>query len=59
MVAKRPAEALVDTAASRDARMIVVGSYGDPPLRGVILGSTPNKLLHMAKCPVLVVPASG
>jgi nucleotide-binding universal stress UspA family protein len=57
MVAKRPPEALVDVAESRRARMIVVGSYGDPPLRGVILGSTPNKLLHIAKCPVLIVPA--
>ncbi len=37
--------------------MIVVGSYGDPPLKGVILGSTPSKLLHVADRPVLVVPA--
>jgi nucleotide-binding universal stress UspA family protein len=50
--------ALVETADERDARMIVVGSYGDPPLKGVILGSTPNKLLHLADRPVLVVPAS-
>ncbi|MEX2107238.1 MAG: universal stress protein [Solirubrobacterales bacterium] len=57
MVPKRGPEALVDTADARDARMIVVGSYGDPPLKGVILGSTPNKLLYMAERPVLVVPA--
>jgi nucleotide-binding universal stress UspA family protein len=57
MVAKRGAEALVDVAEKRDARMIVVGSYSDPPLKGVILGSTPNKLLHLAERPVLVVPA--
>jgi nucleotide-binding universal stress UspA family protein len=57
MLPKRGAEALVDTAEKRDARMIVVGSYGDPPLKGMILGSTPNKLLHMAERPVLVVPA--
>jgi nucleotide-binding universal stress UspA family protein len=57
MVAKRGAEALVDVAEKRDARMIVVGSYSDPPLKGVILGSTPNKLLHLADRPVLVVPA--
>ena len=49
--------ALAETADERDARMIVVGSYGDPPLKGVILGSTPNKLLHLADRPVLVVPA--
>jgi nucleotide-binding universal stress UspA family protein len=50
--------ALAETADERDARMIVVGSYGDPPLKGVILGSTPTKLLHLADRPVLVVPAA-
>jgi len=50
--------ALAETAEERDARMIVVGSYGDPPLKGVILGSTPTKLLHLADRPVLVVPAA-
>ena len=58
MVPKRGTEALVDAADERDARMIVVGSYGDSPLKGVILGSTPNKLLHLADRPILVVPAN-
>ena len=31
--------------------MIVVGSYGEAPLKGVILGSTPHKLLHLAEPP--------
>jgi nucleotide-binding universal stress UspA family protein len=57
MVAKRGTEALIEVAERRQARMIVVGSYGDPPLKGVILGSTPNKLLHLSERPVLVVPA--
>jgi nucleotide-binding universal stress UspA family protein len=57
LVAKKASEAIVDVAEERDARMIVVGSYGDPPLTGMILGSTPNKLLHLAERPVLVVPA--
>ena len=57
LVARKASEALVDVAEKRDARMIVVGSYGDPPLKGMILGSTPNKLLHLAERPVLVVPA--
>ncbi len=57
MVAKRGPDALIDVAEQRDARMIVVGSYGDPPLKGMILGSTPNKLLHLSDRPVLVVPA--
>jgi nucleotide-binding universal stress UspA family protein len=58
LVAKRAAEALMETAEQRDARMIVVGSFGDPPLKGMILGSTPNKLLHLSERPVLVVPAA-
>jgi nucleotide-binding universal stress UspA family protein len=57
MVAKRGSEALVDIAASRSARMIVVGSYGETPLKGAIIGSTAYKLLHQAETPVLVVPA--
>lgn len=57
LVAKKASEAIVATADERDARMIVVGTYGDPPLKGMILGSTPNKLLHIADRPVLVVPA--
>jgi nucleotide-binding universal stress UspA family protein len=57
LIAKKASEAIVDVAEERDARMIVVGSYGDPPLKGMILGSTPNKLLHLADRPVLVVPA--
>ena len=57
LVAKKASEAILDIADKREARMIVVGSYGDPPLKGMILGSTPNKLLHIADRPVLVVPA--
>jgi nucleotide-binding universal stress UspA family protein len=56
LVDERPAPALVDLADRHDARMIVVGSYGERPLRGAILGSTPHKLLHLAGRPVLVVP---
>lgn len=56
LVPKRATEALIEVADEREARMIVVGSYGEPPLKGIILGSTPNKLLHLADRPVLVVP---
>jgi nucleotide-binding universal stress UspA family protein len=59
MVSKRGAEALIDVATKRDARVIVVGSYGEGPVKGAILGSTPYKLLHQSAIPVLVVPASG
>jgi nucleotide-binding universal stress UspA family protein len=57
LVEDRPSSALVSLADEHDARMIVVGSYGERPLKGAILGSTPYKLLYMADRPVLVVPA--
>lgn len=38
------------------ARMIVIGTFGERPLMGVVLGSTPYKLLHRSPVPVLVVP---
>lgn len=57
LVPKRGPEALVEVAEEREARMIVVGNYGEAPLKGAILGSTPYKLLHQTARPVLVVPA--
>ena len=57
VVDARPAEALLQVAADRGARMIVVGTHGEHPLTGAVLGSVPHKLLHLSKVPVLVVPA--
>ncbi len=57
LVPKRGVEALIEVADVRDARMIVVGSFGESALKGIILGSTTNKLLHLTDRPVLVVPA--
>jgi nucleotide-binding universal stress UspA family protein len=48
---------LIAVAEERDARMIVVGSYGERPLKSLLVGATPNKLLHLAERPVLVVRA--
>jgi nucleotide-binding universal stress UspA family protein len=56
LVPKKPSEALIEIADERDARMIVVGSYGESPLKGAILGSTAYRLLHTSAVPVLVVP---
>ncbi len=56
VVALPPAEALVHVADERDARVIVVGTRGESPLRGALLGSTPHKLLQLSDRPVLVVP---
>lgn len=57
LVPKRGVEALIEVADERQARMIVVGSFGESALKGIILGSTTNKLLHLTDRPVLVVPA--
>jgi nucleotide-binding universal stress UspA family protein len=58
IVEQDPAQALVDVAKQHDARMIVVGSLGERPLKGVVVGSTPYRLLHIADRPVLVVPTA-
>jgi hypothetical protein len=41
--------------AEHQARMIVVGTHGEPPITGVVLGSTAYNLLHRSPVPVLVV----
>ena len=52
-----PAEGLIEIADERDARMIIVGSNGERPLKSAIVGSTPTRLLHLSDRPVLVVRA--
>ena len=59
VVPEDPAPALAELARVRDARVIVVGTRGESPLRGALLGSTPHKLLALADRPVLVVPHAG
>ena len=56
LVPERPAQALLDVAAERGASMIVVGTHGEHPLASAILGSVPQRLLHLSPVPVLVVP---
>ena len=55
IVPLRPSEALVRLADQHNARFIVVGSWGEGPLKGAILGSTAYKVLHLAERPVVVV----
>jgi nucleotide-binding universal stress UspA family protein len=55
LVHGKPATALLAVADQRDARMIVVGSCGESPLRSLILGSTTYKVLNQSQRPVLVV----
>lgn len=50
-----PARAIVEYAATRGYDIIVVGSRGLNPVKGVFLGSVSYKVLCTAPCPVLVV----
>jgi nucleotide-binding universal stress UspA family protein len=54
-----PTDGLLAEAEERHAQMVVVGSTGEGPLRGILVGSTPYKLLHLSTRPVLVVRAAG
>lgn len=58
LVDAKPADALVQVGDELDATVIVVGTAGDSPFRGALLGSTPHKLLHLANRPVLCVPVA-
>jgi nucleotide-binding universal stress UspA family protein len=59
LVPKRPVDALLSVAEAEDASMIVVGTHGEHPIAGAILGSVPHKLLHVSTYPVLVVPETA
>ena len=56
LVDSKPAQALLEVGDKHDATVIVVGTSGESPLRGAVLGSTPHKLLHLSTRPVLCVP---
>ena len=58
LVDAKPAEALVTVGDAVAATVIVVGTEGESPIRGAMLGSTPHKLLHLANRPVLCVPVA-
>jgi nucleotide-binding universal stress UspA family protein len=55
---RETAEGLIEVADERDARMLVVGSHGERPLKSALVGSTPTRLLHLSERPVLVVRAA-
>jgi nucleotide-binding universal stress UspA family protein len=52
-----PAPVIAEAAAREGADVIVTGTRGHTALAGVIVGSVAQRLLHVAPCPVLVVPA--
>jgi nucleotide-binding universal stress UspA family protein len=49
------AEAIIDVAVTRGSDIIVMGSRGLGRLAGLLLGSTSQKVVAHAPCPVLIV----
>ncbi|MFW0786891.1 universal stress protein [Gordonia sp. CPCC 206044] len=54
VIPEEPAKAVLDTAGA-DAQVIVVGSRGRGGFKGLLLGSTSQKILHQSDVPVMVV----
>ena len=50
-----PAEAIIEVARTRESNVIVMGSRGLGRLAGLVLGSTSQKVVSHAPCPVLIV----
>ena len=50
------AHEIASVAATHEADAIVVGTRGHTPLGGLLVGSVPQRLLHIAPCPVITVP---
>ena len=55
VIADRPAHALAGVAAARDADEVIVGTRGFGRARA-LLGSVAHELIHLAECPVTVIP---
>ena len=52
------AHAIADIAERSKADLIVTGTRGHSPVAGLLVGSVNQRLLHIAKQPILVVPAT-
>jgi nucleotide-binding universal stress UspA family protein len=50
-----PAERIVDIAAKGGYDLIVMGRRGHNPLVTLLIGSVSDRVVHLARCPVLVI----
>jgi nucleotide-binding universal stress UspA family protein len=51
-----PAHAIAEVAEQANADLIVAGTRGHSPVAGLLLGSVIQRIIHIARCPVLAVP---
>jgi nucleotide-binding universal stress UspA family protein len=51
-----PAHAIEEIANNAGADLIVIGTRGHSPIAGLLLGSVTQRLLHIARRPVLAIP---
>jgi nucleotide-binding universal stress UspA family protein len=55
MIEGNPAETIIEVARDRNTDVIIMGARGLGKLAGLPLGSTSQKVLSLAPCPVLIV----
>lgn len=59
VVTGRPAQSIIEHAASEGCDLIVMGTHGRTGLSHVVMGSVAERVLRKAPCPVLTVRAAG
>lgn len=57
-VGGQPAHVIADVAKECNADLLLTGTRGHGPIAGLVLGSVTMRLLHVAPCPVVVVPSA-
>ncbi len=59
LVSGKPADALIEVAKEVAASAIIVGTVGENPITGALLGSVVLRLVQRSPLPVLVVPTEA
>ena len=54
-----PAHVIHEVAARSDADLIITGTRGHTAAAGILLGSVAHRLLHLSRCPLLIIPSAG
>jgi nucleotide-binding universal stress UspA family protein len=59
VITGRPAQSIIDYAASNGCDLIVMGTHGRTGLSHAVLGSVAERVVQKARCPVLTVRADA